>query len=56
MLVNNAGALFEKTINSQGVEKTFALNHLSYLQLSLGLIENLEKSAIARIINVSSDI
>ncbi len=56
VLVNNAGALFEKkTINSQGVEKTFALNHLSYLQLSLGLIENLEKSEIARIINVSSD-
>ena len=56
VLVNNAGALFEKKItNSQGIEKTFALNHLSYLQLSLGLIENLEKSKIGRIINVSSN-
>ena len=38
VLVNNAGAIFDKReLNSEGIEKTFALNHLSYLQLSLGL-------------------
>ena len=56
VLVNNAGAIFDKRIiNSNGIEKTFALNHLSYLQLSIGLKEKLEKSDISRIVNISSD-
>ena len=56
ILINNAGAIFdERTVNSRGIEKTFALNHLSYLQLSLGLLEKLEKSIDPRIINVSSN-
>jgi len=56
VLVNNAGAVFDKRVtNSKGIEKTFALNHLSYLQLSIGLKEKLEKSDISRIINISSD-
>ena len=57
VLVNNAGAIFDKReLNSEGVEKTFALNHLSYLQLSLGLKKNLEDSKIGRIINISSNV
>ena len=53
---NNAGAIFDKReLNSEGIEKTFALNHLSYLQLSLGLKEKLEKSKISRIVNISSN-
>ena len=45
----------KRSLNSEGVEKTFALNHLSYLALSMGLIENLESSSDPRIINVSSN-
>ena len=56
VLVNNAGAIFDKReLNSEGIEKTFALNHLSYLQLSLGLKKKLEESKISRIINISSE-
>ena len=56
VLVNNAGAVFDnREITSNGVEKTFALNHLSYLQLSIGLKDKLEKSDISRIVNVSSN-
>ena len=56
VLINNAGSIFDKrTLNSQKIEKTFALNHLSYFALSLGLINNLENSSDPRIINVSSN-
>ena len=56
LLINNAGALFAtQEYNSQGVEKTFALNHLSYFQITIGILDQLEKSNNARIINVSSN-
>ena len=56
VLVNNAGAIFDKRCeNSDGIEKTFFLNHLSYLALSLGLVDKLESSNDPRIINVSSN-
>ena len=56
VLINNAGSIFDKrSLNSQGIEKTFVLNHLSYFALSLGLIKNLENSPDPRIINVSSN-
>lgn len=56
VLINNAGAIFDKRITtSEGIEKTFALNHLSYLQLSIGLMNKLEESKISRIVNVSSN-
>ena len=55
-LINNAGAIFlKRTTNNNGVEKTFALNHLSYFHLSLGLLDLLEKSNDGRIINVASN-
>ena len=55
VLINNAGALFlNREENSKGVEKTFALNHLSYFQLSLGLFSKIENSTDGRIINVAS--
>ena len=54
-LVNNAGALFEKReTNRLGIEKTFALNHLSYFHLSLLLIDKLEEAEKPKIINVTS--
>ena len=44
VLINNAGAIFDnRELNSEGVEKTFALNHLSYLQLSLGLKKKIRR-------------
>ncbi len=55
-LINNAGALFlKREENSRNIEKTFALNHLSYFHLSLLLLENLENSTEGRIINVASN-
>ena len=56
VLINNAGALFvNREENSKNIEKTFALNHLSYCKLSLGLLDKLENSQFARIINVASN-
>lgn len=56
LLINNAGALFaNRENNSLGVEKTFALNHLSYFQVTNGILDQLRKSDQARIINVSSN-
>ena len=55
-LINNAGAYFiKREVNSKNIEKTFALNHLSYFRLSLGLLEKLEQSKEGRIINVASN-
>ena len=56
VLINNAGAIFDKRcLNNDGIEKTFSLNHLSYLALSTGLVEKLENSDDPRIINVASN-
>ena len=56
VLINNAGSIFDnRTFTKEGIEKTFALNHLSYMQLSLGLLDKLERSTDPRIVNVSSN-
>ena len=56
VLVNNAGAIFmQRQLSVDGLEMTFALNHLGYFWLTTGLLELLQASAPARIINVSSD-
>jgi retinol dehydrogenase 12 len=55
VLVNNAGALFPTYRESvDGIEMTFALNHLSYFLLTTLLLDTICTSAPARIINVSS--
>ena len=55
VLVNNAGARFDRYFkNDEGIELTFATNHLGHFLLTLSLIEMLKKSEQARIINVSS--
>jgi len=57
VLVNNAGATFEERQESiDGIEMTFALNHLGYFLLTNLLIDLLEESVPARIINVSSSL
>lgn len=57
VLVNNAGATFSKRQESaEGIEMTFALNHLGYFLLTNLLSEMLEASAPSRVINVSSSL
>ena len=56
VLLNNAGAMFLKRAESaDGIEKTFALNHLSYFVLTNLLLPVLNQSTPARIVNVASD-
>ena len=55
VLINNAGALFlKKEINSDGIEKTFAINYLSHFYLTLSLIDIIKRNKNSRLINVSS--
>lgn len=55
VLVNNAGAVFMQRQESvDGLEMTFALNHLNYFLLTNLLLDVLQASAPARIVNVSS--
>jgi retinol dehydrogenase 12 len=55
VLVNNAGAIFMSRRESvDGLEMTFALNHVGYFLLTNLLIDVLKASAPARIVSVSS--
>lgn len=55
VLVNNAGTyLFERTLTPDGLEKTFAVNHLAPFLLTKLLLDRLKASPAARIVNVSS--
>ncbi len=55
VLVNNAGAAFlRRKVSVDGIEKNFALNHLSYFLITNLLLDMLKASAPARIVNVSS--
>jgi NAD(P)-dependent dehydrogenase (short-subunit alcohol dehydrogenase family) len=56
VLINNAGALFgSRQVTTDGLELTFATNHLSYFVMTYGLRERLRASAPARVVNVASD-
>lgn len=55
VLLNNAGAIFLSRRQSvDGIEMTFALNHLGYFLLTTLLLDLLKASAPARVVNVSS--
>ena len=55
VLINNAGARFDNYLkNDEGIELTFATNHLGHFLLTLSLLEMLKKSSQGRIIDVSS--
>jgi NAD(P)-dependent dehydrogenase (short-subunit alcohol dehydrogenase family) len=55
VLINNAGAFFlRRKLSAQGIEMTWALNHLCYFLLTNQLLEQIKTSKPARIINVAS--
>ena len=55
VLVNNAGGVFgSRKLTADGLEYTFAFNHLAYFLLTNLLLDTLKASAPARIVNVSS--
>jgi NAD(P)-dependent dehydrogenase (short-subunit alcohol dehydrogenase family) len=55
VLINNAGALFGKRrLTEDGLEYTFALNHMAYFVMTEGLRERLSAAVPARIINTAS--
>jgi len=56
VLVNNAGIYVpERHTTVDGLEETFALNHLGYFLLTRELLDVLKRTAPARIVNVSSE-
>jgi NAD(P)-dependent dehydrogenase (short-subunit alcohol dehydrogenase family) len=54
VLINNAGAMFgARQVTEDGLEKTFALNHMSYFVVTNVLLPNLKPGA--RIVSTASD-
>jgi NAD(P)-dependent dehydrogenase (short-subunit alcohol dehydrogenase family) len=55
VLINNAGSLFAtREVTEDGLERTFATNHMAYFVLTHCLRERLIASAPARIVNTAS--
>ena len=55
VLVNNAGAIFSRRqVTADGLEATFALNHMSYFLLTNLLLNRLRAAGAGRIVTVAS--
>jgi NAD(P)-dependent dehydrogenase (short-subunit alcohol dehydrogenase family) len=55
VLVNNAGVIENsRRVSEDGIEMTFATNHLAYFLLTNLLLPNLKASSAARVVSVSS--
>lgn len=55
VLVNNAGAFFQRReVTEDGIERTFALNHMGYFLMTAQLLDVLKASGAGRIVNVAS--
>ncbi len=56
VLVNNAGAIhLERKLTADGLEMTFAVNHMAYFVLTNALRETLVATPGARVVSVASD-
>ena len=56
VLVNNAGAMFSaRQLTAEGLERTFATNHMSYFLLTEMLLPSLRAAGAARIVSTASD-
>jgi len=56
VLVNNAGGYFHsRQLSVDGIEMTFALNHLAYFLLANLLLDQLRRGGSGRVINVASE-
>src|SRR3954465_1788831 len=56
VLLNNAGGIYlQRQETADGIERTFALNHLAYFLLTNLLLDLIKASAPARVVNVASD-
>ncbi|TMD43910.1 MAG: SDR family oxidoreductase [Chloroflexi bacterium] len=56
VLINNAGAIYrQRRLSPDGLELTWAVNHLATFLLTTVLLDRLKESAPARIITTSSD-
>jgi NAD(P)-dependent dehydrogenase (short-subunit alcohol dehydrogenase family) len=55
VLINNAGAMFgSRQVTEDGLEKTFALNHMSYFTVTNILLDRLKATPGARIVSTAS--
>jgi NAD(P)-dependent dehydrogenase (short-subunit alcohol dehydrogenase family) len=55
VLVNNAGAVYmNRGTTTDGIETTFAVNHLAYFLLTNLLLDELKRAAPSRVVNVAS--
>lgn len=55
VLVNNAGAFFlSRQLSADGLEMTFATNHMAYFIVTLALLDNLKAAGRARIVSTAS--
>ena len=56
VLINNAGAVFlSRQLSVDGLEMTFATNHMAYFVITDGLLPNLKATPGARIVSTASD-
>lgn len=56
VLINNAGAMFSsRQVTEDGLELTFATNHMAYFVVTLGLADRLRGTQGARVVNTSSE-
>ena len=57
MLVNNAGGYWNtRHVTADGLERTFAINHLAPFLLTSLLLDRLKDSTPARVVTVSSNV
>jgi NAD(P)-dependent dehydrogenase (short-subunit alcohol dehydrogenase family) len=56
VLINNAGAMFAKReVTADGLEMTFAVNHMAYFVVTAGLLDRLKATPGARAVSTASD-